>query len=329
MPSIFESAQNASINKALVDFTTGLTTNIDGLLKEEAKPTQLLSSLVDKDIALLQAVLSSTISYMAPTVVKRVQDQALATAQPMKASLLDSNLTRLKALMSSALTAAVASIDTEAKAKFPESNLLLSTDDIQNRFAAISTQILGGYKSKGESYDVKAFPEGYAKTLQDALDAQKNTISSKVDNAWRVWVLDVNQTQLRVLTDALIKLGANTKVGDTKIYLSAVSSLMLDSQMEFEKKVEAEYKGADREGQKKTFAAAAENAAKMQQALWEQNDAEVKKQAADLLTELKLKYSMQLQDALVPHVEPIAYSQIVNAVMLRVSTATALNFSWY
>jgi len=51
--------------------------------------------------------------------------------QPMKLSLLDTNLTRLKALLSVALTTATNSIDKEVKARFPEFSLLFSASEAQ------------------------------------------------------------------------------------------------------------------------------------------------------------------------------------------------------
>ena len=107
-------------------------------------------------------------------------------------------------------------------------------------------------------------------------------------------VLDVKQTQLRALTEALIKLGADTKIGDTKIYNDGVSARLLDAQMVFEKKLEAEYKGNDKASQEQEFTSSAQSAAKMQQAQWLENDAQVKQHASELVSELKTRYEMQL-----------------------------------
>jgi len=229
---------------------------------------------------------------MAPAVVKRVQDDAASKAQPMKACLLDTNLTRLKALLSVALTTAINSIDNEVKARFPEFSLLFSASEAQSQFAELSTFITGGYKSKGESYDTLALPEGYTKTLQDSLDSQQYVITAKIQDAWSTWVLNLNQTHLKDLTAALQKLGAETKVGDTKVYNLASSYLILNSQLDFDKAIEAEYKWSDKEGQERDYAHDAQRVFTVQQALWTQNDEEVKKQAADLLTNLKSTYSI-------------------------------------
>ena len=50
IPNIFEAAQNDAINKALVAFDQGLSANADGLVKEEAKPTSMLSTVSDVSI---------------------------------------------------------------------------------------------------------------------------------------------------------------------------------------------------------------------------------------------------------------------------------------
>jgi len=66
--------------------------------------------------------------------------------------------------------------------------------------------------------------------------------------------LNLNQTHLKDLTAALQKLGAETKVGDTKAFNLASSSLILISQLDFDKSIEAEYKWSDKEGQKRNYA---------------------------------------------------------------------------
>jgi hypothetical protein len=62
LPNIFESSQNDAINKAQAAFSNGLSIIIDGHLKEPPRPTQMLSTLFDNDVAALLAQLASTIS---------------------------------------------------------------------------------------------------------------------------------------------------------------------------------------------------------------------------------------------------------------------------
>jgi len=318
IPSIFESAQNDAINKAIASFTTSLTLTIDGRLKEDAKPTQALSLAINKDVNLLLSQLASTISYMAPSIIRQVQNTAFESAQPMKEALLNTNLARLMEIMSSGLTAAIMSIPTLVLRLFPPTDLLLAADTIQNRFNALWVEIFEAYKSKGESLDVRAFPEKWDQVLQEATEGEKTSVSSRVEGAWDAWALNASQQMLSTLTEGLVELGKNTQVGEIDSYESAARFLLQNIQLDFEKKMAAEYWGSKKEAQKKAFATAADSALKTQLAQWQRNAAEIKKQLQRLLDRLTKEYEIRLQNSLSPRVEPPPYEDIVDVTPFRV-----------
>lgn len=62
VPSIFEAAQNDAINKGLVACANSLSLSVESRLKEDAKPTRLLSAQFDQDVQIALGNLSLSIS---------------------------------------------------------------------------------------------------------------------------------------------------------------------------------------------------------------------------------------------------------------------------
>ncbi|GAB7354939.1 hypothetical protein MBLNU459_g5559t2 [Dothideomycetes sp. NU459] len=316
IPSIFEAAQNGAINKALNTYAAGLSTISDAFLKEEAKPTTMLKTLFDQNVSLLLQQLASTLSYMPVDTVKNAQQKALQSSESTKNSLLATNLTRLKAIMSAALNTAVTGLGADVEKAFPVDQLLVNQEETRSRLDSVLSSTIGAYKAKGDSFDAAALSAGYEKTLQDAMEVQKNTIVAKVSDAWSNWVAQVKDEKLQPLTVGLLDLASNTAVGDTKAYDNGELTLSSNATMEFDSKLKKEYRGLDGDEERKQFAATVENLCRTRRTVWEKNEAETKRQLNLLVKQLQTRYDIQLQNAIVPNVEPVPYREITDSSVL-------------
>ncbi|KAL8289404.1 hypothetical protein RB597_001151 [Gaeumannomyces tritici] len=321
LPSIFEAAQNEAVNKAQVEFTNSLTASVASRLQDEAKPTQMLSSFFDTDVSILLTQLAKTLSYMPPDVIQKAQGQASQSAEPTRKNLLDTNLSRVRALLASALTAAIKSIPAQIQAAFPADNVRASPTDIDSRLGAISTKLAAELKAKGDTFDPSCLPDKYADAIRQAVDIQRTSINERAGTAWAVWAADVNKSLMTTLLGGLAGLTTTTKVGESKVYTKKAAALVDTAKADFTRRLDAEYAWADRDAQKLQFTAAAEAAAKTQQALWEANDDEVRGALAALASRLQASYQIQLQDSLQPKIEPPSYSAITDPSPIRARLA--------
>lgn len=62
LPNIFEASMNSAIQNAQNTFIMGFRLLVEGFIKENAKPTQMLTVLFDKYVTMLLAQLGTTIS---------------------------------------------------------------------------------------------------------------------------------------------------------------------------------------------------------------------------------------------------------------------------
>ncbi|KAI4090212.1 MAG: hypothetical protein LQ344_004904 [Seirophora lacunosa] len=317
IPSIFEAAQNGAINKAINAFSVALTTSLDARLLEAAKPTVMLGNLIEGDINLLLTQLASTISYMQPESVQKAQDEARAQSVTPKSSALAVNLTRIKGIMATKLNTLIGGMSSSVDCLFQDIDGQVSPAEAEAEFSSLESFCVRAMQNSGNYYDPLSFPDGWRQALTDTLATLKPPAWTRVVTAWARYVSRVKSSKMKSLTDTLVSLGEQKGVGEGNAYANEALARMELVIQDFNDFLDQGYRWTDKADQKAQFATAAENAARTRRALWEQNDAAVRVQLATLTQRLLLQYDIKLQDALIPQVEPPAYSTITNDSELK------------
>lgn len=318
IPSIFEAAQNGAINKAINAFSVALTTSLDARLAETPRPTVMLGNLIEGDITLLLTQLASTISYMPRETVQKTQDEARGQSVLPKSSALAANLARLKGLMATKLNTLISGMSSSVDCLFQDYDGQVTPAEGEAQFSGIESFCATAMENSGKYYDPLSFPDGWRQAITDALAVLKPSAWTRVTTAWAAYVGRVKAGKMKSLTQTLVDLGATKGVGEGNAYANESltrTQLVID---DFNDILDRGYRWTDKADQKAQFATQAENVAKTCRALWEQNDTAVRTQLAALTQRLQLQYDIKLQDALVPQVEPAAYSIITDDSELKV-----------
>ncbi|KAL9582380.1 MAG: hypothetical protein Q9203_005518 [Teloschistes exilis] len=325
IPSIFEAAQNGAINKAINAFSLSLGTSLDARLAEGPRPTVMLGNLIEGDITLLLTQLASAISYMPRAIVQKAQDKARGQSATTKSRALDVNLTGLKGVMAKKLNTAIGSMGTSVEALFQGSAGQVSLDEAEAQLSSVNSVQVASFQESGNYYDAQSFPDGWQKAFDDALASIKPSALVRIKTAWAQYVSRVKTAKMHALTDSLVSLGEQKGAGEGNAYAYEALTRTQLVIGEFNDTMDQGYRWTDNEEQKTQFATAAENSAKTRRALWEQNDTAVRTQLVALTQRLGLQYDIQLQDALVPQVEPAAYSTITDDADLKIQLTTFLS----
>lgn len=323
IPSIFEAAQNGAINKAINAFSLSLGTSLDARLAEGPRPTVMLGNLIEGDITLLLTQLASAISYMPRAIVQKAQDKARGQSATTKSRALDVNLTGLKGVMAKKLNTSIGSMGTLVEALFQGSAGQVSLDEAEAQLSSVKSVQVASFQESGNYYDTQSFPDGWQKAFDDALATIKPSALVRIKTAWVQYVSRVKTAKMHALTDSLISLGEQKGAGEGNAYANEALTRTQLVIGEFNDTMDQGYRWTDNEEQKTQFATAAENSARTRRALWEQNDTAVRTQLVALTQRLGLQYDIKLQDALVPQVEPAAYSTITDDADLKVGEVSA------
>ena len=325
IPSIFEAAQNGAINKAISAFSVALTTSLDAQLGDPPLATVMLGNLIERNITLLLAQLASTLSYMPQTAVQKSQDDARQQSATSKASALAVNLTRLKGIMVANLNDSISSIVHTVEGLFRGVDGLVSQTEAEAQLSSLESSKVSSLQTTGDYYDSRSFPEGWRQVFTDAVTNLKPSLWVRIAAAWAERATNFKNGQMEALTSALVNLARTKGVGEGNAYASESLTCVQRTRDQFNSIMDTNYHWNDKTDQKAQFATVAENAAQTRRALWEQNDAAVRTQMATLIERLQLQYDIRLQDALVPQVEPAAYSIITDDSDLKVWAISKCN----
>ncbi|KAI4204161.1 MAG: hypothetical protein LQ350_001352 [Teloschistes chrysophthalmus] len=325
IPSIFEAAQNGAINKAINTFSASLGKSLDARLAEDPRPTVMLGNLIEGDITLLLTQLASTLSYMPRATVQKAQDEARGQSATPKSSALTVNLTRVKGVMATKLNTSITSMGTSVDALFQNSAGQVTAAEAEGQLSNIESQNVASFQQSGNYYDPQSFPNGWRQAFTDALANLKPSAWARIKTAWAQYVSKVKTAKMQALTDSLITLGEQKAAGEGNAYANEALTRTQTVIGEFNDTMDQGYRWTDKDDQKTQFATAAENSAKTRRALWEQNDTAVRAQLTALTQRLELQYDIKLQDALVPQVEPAAYSTITDDADLKIQLTTFLS----
>ncbi|KAL9578947.1 MAG: hypothetical protein Q9212_005394 [Teloschistes hypoglaucus] len=325
IPSIFAAAQNGAINKAINAFSVSLGTSLDARLAEGPRPTVMLGNLIEGDTTLLLTQLASAISYMPRAIVQKAQEEARGQSATLKSRALAVNLTGLQGVMAKKLNTSIGSMGSSVEALFQGSAGQVSLDEAEAQLSSVESVQVASFQESGNYYDPQSFPDGWQKAFDDALATIKPSALVRIKTAWAQYVSDVKTAKMQALTDSLISLGEQKGAGERNTYANEALSRTQLVIGEFNDTMDQSYRWTDKEDRKTQFATAAENSAKTRRALWEQNDTAVRTQLVALTQRLGLQYDIKLQDALVPQVEPAAYSSITDDTDLKTQLATFLS----
>ena len=326
IPSIFEAAQNGAINRAISAFSVALTTSLDARLAEQPRATVMLGNLIEGDITLLLAQLASTLSYMPQATVQKAQDEAREQSATPKASALAVNLTRLKGVMATNLNDSISGMGSELDLYFQWPNGLFSQAEAEAQLSSVESFRVSSFQRTGNYYDSQSFPDGWRQAFTDALAAVKPSLLARVAACWAQWITNLSTGKMEFLTTTLVALGEKKGVGEGNAYTSESLTRTQSVKDDFNGLMDIHYRWNDKADQKARFATMVDNAAQTRRALWDQNDSAVRTQLATLTQRLQLLYDIKLQDALVPEVEPAAYSIITDDSDLKVCEILMCSF---
>lgn len=318
IPSIFEAAQNGAVNRAVSAFSVALTTSLDARLAEPPRATVMLGSLIETDIMLLLAQLSSTISYMPQATVQQAQDQAREQSATPKASALTVNLTRLKGVMATNLNNAISAILSDSETLFQGLDGQVSEAEAQAHLNSLASFRVSSFQRTGDNYDSRSFPDGWQQAFTDAVDTLKPSLWTKITTAWAQWASKLKTGKMEGLTTRLVLLGESKHAGEGNAYASESLTRTQTAKDEFNGLIDGNYRWHDKADQKAEFATMFDNAAHTRRALWDQNDAAIRTQLASLSQRLQLQYDIKLQSSQVPQVEPPTYFMVTDDSQLQV-----------
>ncbi|KAL9118633.1 MAG: hypothetical protein Q9187_004820 [Circinaria calcarea] len=325
IPSIFEAAQNGAINKAISAFSVALTTSLDARLAEPPRATVRLGSLIEQDITLLLAQVASILSYMPQATVQKAQDEARKQSVTPKASALAVNLTRLKGVMTTNLNNSISGLSDTVEGMFQGLNGQVSQAEAEAQLSSLESFSVSSLQTTGNQYDPQSFPDGWRQAFTDAVAALKPSLWMRIAAAWANWVTNLKTGKMDLLTITLVSLGESKGIGEGNAYASESLTRTQRVKDEFNGLMDTHYRWTDKADQKTQFATMLDNAAQTRRALWDQNDTAIRTQLAALIQRLQLQYDIKLQDALVPLVEPAAYSVITDDSELKTQLATFLS----
>lgn len=318
IPSIFEAAQNGAINKAISAFSVALTKSLDARLAEPAKATVMLATLIDTDITLLLAQLASTLSYMPQATLQKAQEEARKQSAGPKTSALAVNLTRLRGVMATNINDSIKSLRSVVDGMFLGVDGQVSQAEAETQLSSLESSKASSLEATGNLYDPQSFPDGWRQSFADAVAALKPALWVRISAAWALWVTNLKTSKMQALTTSLITLGESKGIGQGNAYATEALTLTQGIKDDFNGQMDSNYRWNDKVDQKTEFATMVDNAAQTRRALWEKNDADVRAQLDTLTKRLLAQYEKRLRDALVPQVEPAAYSTVTDASDLEV-----------
>ena len=318
IPSIFEAAQNNAINKAIGAFSVALSKSLDARLAEPARATVMLGTLIDTDITLLLAQLASTLSYMPQATLQKAQDEARKQSVGPKTSALAVNLTRLRGVMATSLGDSIKSLTSAVDGMFLGVDGQVSQAEAEATLSSLESSKASALEATGNLYDPQSLPDGWRKSIADAVTALKPALWVRISAVWALWVTNLKTSKMQALTTSLVSLGESKGVGQGNAYASEALTLTQGVKDAFNGEMDSNYRWNDKVDQKAQFATMVDNAAQTRRALWDKNDGEVRTQLDTLTKRLLALYDKQLRDALVPQVEPAAYGIITDSSKLEV-----------
>lgn len=235
-----------------------------------------------------------------------------------KVSALDVNLTRLKGVMSTAINNSISSLSIYVEATFSGFEAQVSQAEFEAKMSSLESFNVTDLQNTGNYYDSRSFPDGWRQAYSDAVNALKPSALVMIVAAWTQWSTNLKTGRMEGLTNTLVDLGQSKGVGQGNAYASESltrSQLVKD---DFNGLVDSHYRWNDKADLKAQFAAMVDNAAQTRRALWDQNDLAVRTQLTTLIQRLQLQFDIKLQDAMIPQVEPAAYSVVTDDLELKV-----------
>ncbi|KAG8630136.1 hypothetical protein KVT40_001755 [Elsinoe batatas] len=302
VPSLFQSSVNDAINKALIKCR-----KVDAAFSRE----------LDGDINLLLADMQSTLSYMQPDTLAKLRDDAIKAAEPIKASAMTTNFTKLQTQMTSELSRIIGGLSAYIDGFFPPAQLLVAKSFLDSIYTSVSSQVIRDYKTLGESNDAAAFPVDYEKSLNNALTNQKQVLDTKWALSWNSWGAELTQRELTTVRDQIDQISNDTPAGDQKRFTGAVTTAAETVRSRVVPTIETTFQGPekDKAAIKDRFLSELDQTVKARQALWTSNEAELFELLAKKTQQVKQRHEIRLNDSLRPKQQPMPFDILVDATL--------------
>lgn len=212
----------------------------------------------------------------------------------------------------------IQNIDKEIDAAFPN-GLCIPKTEIDTKMDSLRAKLVSDLQRAGNALDANSLPSDLVTQVNTAFDGKRSTVFAKFNEAWATWATGYGYQLQKKLSDDLAVLNKYTKIGDFAKYNTSLKTILDECVLGFNKEIDLKYQATDKAVRKKTFSEEAEVISKTKQAQWQSNDEEIQRQLADIITSVEQKYTIQLESALKPHVEPGKYDDITASASYKVS----------